>query len=127
MKKKSERTKLMDKIHSVMRDVRLIQEKKCVTCGEDGSKVPLQLGHLITRGANSVRFDWRNLHIQCKSCNYIHEFRPEIYTSWFIRTYGVEEYELLVSDSKQIKQWKMRELRELLEEMKKVREMYENT
>ena len=118
MRKKSEKTKLKDKIHSVMREIRLRDEPRCVTCGDDGSKSCLQLGHLITRGANSVRFDWRNLHTTCAICNNIHEYRPEIYTLWFINKYGKGEYESLVRDSKQIKQWKMSELRELLEEMK---------
>ena len=123
MRKKSEKTKLKDKIHSVMREIRLRDEPRCVICGDDGSKSCLQLGHLITRGANSVRFDWRNLHTQCLICNNIHEYRPEIYTLWFINKYGKEEYESLVRDSKQIKQWKMGELRELLEEMKELRDL----
>lgn len=126
MKKKSERAKLYDKIHKVIRDIRLEQEKVCVTCGEDGSNSCLQLGHLITRGANSVRFDFRNLHITCKKCNYIHEYRPEIYTNYFIKTYGAEEYDALVRDSKQLKQWKMRELRELLKEMQELKDKVVN-
>ena len=120
MKNKSERAKLIDKIHAEMRKFRLKQEPQCVTCGGSHGDKVLQLGHLITRGANSVRFDWRNLHITCRVCNNIHEYRPEIYTLWFIKNYGQEEYEALVQDSKKIKQWKMRELREKLAEMKQL-------
>lgn len=121
MRKKSEKGKLIDKIHAEMRLIRLTQEPQCVTCGGTHGDSVLQLGHLITRGANSTRFDWRNLHTQCRICNNIHEYRPEIYNNWFVNKYGLEEYNQLVYDSRQIKQWKMRELRDLLEEMKDFR------
>lgn len=121
MRKKSEKMKIIDKIHSVMREIRLYQEPKCVTCnGTKGDKV-LQLGHIITKGCNSTRFDWDNLHTQCRTCNNIHEYRPEIYIDWYIRTYGLESWQDLVRRSKKIKQWKMVELRELLEAMRKLK------
>lgn len=54
----------------------------CVLCGS--TKKP-QCGHLIRRGKMSVRFDERNCACQCYSCNYRHEWFPEIYTNWFLQ------------------------------------------
>ncbi|MCP5063599.1 MAG: hypothetical protein GY936_14225, partial [Ignavibacteriae bacterium] len=115
---KSERTKLADKIHSILRLAKLEIEPSCVTCdGSSGDNV-LQLGHLITRGKWSVRFDHRNLHTQCRTCNLKHEYYPEVYNNWFVNKYGIEEYNRLVKDSNQLKQYKIRELRDLLAELK---------
>ena len=117
--KKSERTKLADKIHKILRELKLKKEPFCVCCnGSSGDKV-LQLGHLITRGKWAVRFDDRNLHIQCRSCNNKHEHYPEIYTQWFVNTYGIEEYNKLVADSNKTKKYGIIELRELLSELQK--------
>lgn len=115
---KSEKSKLADKIHALLRQIKLKEEPFCVICnGLSGDKV-LQLGHLITRGKWSVRFDMRNLHTQCRSCNNKHEFFPELYNNWFVNKYGLKEYNKLVEDSNKIKQYKIKDLRELLETLK---------
>lgn len=82
----------------------------CVQCG---TTERLTAGHLITRNAKSVRFDERNVFCQCASCNFLHEHRPELFTSWFLLKYGQEAYETLVADSKRIKKWTVGELLEL--------------
>lgn len=91
----------------------------CVICG---TRDRLTNGHLITRTARSVRFDLQNCETQCMSCNYTHEFRPEVFTSWYIKQYGLEKYEALVVRSKCIKKWTVDELKELEEHFKALKE-----
>ena len=88
------------------------RDGRCVVCGQT---YVLQNGHLITRGVKSLRWDEKNCNCQCSGCNYRHEFRPEIYTAWFVAKYGTEEYMELVRRSKKIKKWTIDELKELIE------------
>ena len=70
------------------------RDKKCVNCGTSRS---LTCGHLFSRVAHSTRWDERNCHCQCSGCNLRHEHQPDIFIRWFIRKYGLQEYELLAS------------------------------
>lgn len=119
MRKKSDKEKIRDKIHAVMRDIRLETEKCCVICGASPPAI-LQLGHLITRKRASVRFDLSNTHIQCKDCNFKHNKNPEIYTRWWIEKYNLEEYNDLVSRSRMTKKYTTVELQEMLAEFKAI-------
>lgn len=77
----------------------------CFTCGINKEVAKLrdmcmQAGHLITRKNTSTLYDDLNTHCQCSGCNMAHEFHPEVYTTAFIKKYGVEAYERLVIKSK---------------------------
>mgnify|MGYP002397849899 CR=1 FL=1 len=112
------RMKLYNKIHKIIREICLIRHPYCVTCkGQSGDTV-LQAGHLISRTCLNTRFDLMNVFTQCRSCNNKHEYRPEIFTQWFIKEYGIEEYNLLVNRSKQICKLSLKELEEILQIMK---------
>lgn len=89
------------------------RDKACVICG---TKKNLTNGHLITRSKKSVFFDPKNSNCQCTSCNYKHEFNPEIYTAWFLNKYGLEEYNSLCQKSESIKKWTEDELLTLINE-----------
>jgi len=86
------------------------RDKSCVICG---SRERLQAGHLITRNAKSVRYDLRNVWTQCASCNFKHEYRPEVFTQWWIERFGSDAYWELVEDSKKLKKWTVEELEAL--------------
>jgi hypothetical protein len=64
-------------------------------CGLCGSKARLNNSHLISAQLTIIRWDEKNCHCQCSGCNKRHEFYPHIYTNWFIKKYGFEEYERL--------------------------------
>jgi len=95
--KKSERNKLVKKLDTVFSKYIRMRDKKCVICG---STQNLQAGHLITRLRYSTRWDEENCFAQCRNCNYIHNFRPEIFTSWFIEKFGAKKYKELVYRSR---------------------------
>lgn len=88
----------------------ILRDKKCVCCGTKENLTP---GHLITRGAKSVRWDILNVACQCSGCNFKHEFRPEIYTQWFIKTYGNDLYDVLVERSRQPRKFTRTDLEQI--------------
>lgn len=119
-RRKTPKTKLEDKIHSVMREIAIVRSKsKCVCCGASEGAI-LQGGHVITRKRQSTRFDLINVHTQCSKCNGNHRYNPQIYFNWFINEYGSEEFNYLVERSQTTKQWKVYELEEMLHEYEKV-------
>jgi len=112
------KTKLMGQIHGEMRRIAITEHPSCVCCG---SKENLQGGHVIPKKISSnVRFDLMNVFTQCRTCNYLHQFKPHLYINWYIKTYGAESYNELVEKSKITKSWKIFELEELLERYKQL-------
>lgn len=114
------------KLNTILREVVIARDGGCVTCplwkeykpDYQGSDI-LQAGHLITRGKGSVKYDLNNVFCQCKTCNYLHESRPEFLTTYAVRKIGRKKYEELVfkgNQSRPIKTW---ELEELHNELKK--------
>jgi hypothetical protein len=104
--------KLMKKATEVFNAwIRRRDGNRCVCCGTTQNPT---CGHLITAGKKSTRFDELNCHCQCRTCNYSHEFRPEIYTLWFIRKFGGEAYDDLVTRSNAIKKFTREELEEII-------------
>ena len=119
-KRKNIRKQLEQSIHKVMRDICLIHEPICVTCrGRHNSQI-LQAGHLISARLRSTRFDLLNVHTQCRICNSIHRYHPEIYYNWFVQTYGAEELNLLVKQSKKPFKYSLEELKDILQKYKKI-------
>lgn len=100
--------KKLDKIHSEY--IRL-RDGKCVICG---STEQLTNGHLFTRGHKSTRWDDLNCHGQCWPENFKHEFDPHPYTSWFIRTYGIEVYDELHRKHTTIRKWTRLDLEDMI-------------
>lgn len=92
--RKTPLAKLKRELDKLMSTYVIMRDKKCVVCG---STERLTCGHLITRGKETIRWDFLNCACQCWGCNYKHEFYPEEYTNWFIKRYGASTYDNLVS------------------------------
>jgi len=73
------------------------KENKCFCCGSQSN---LTIGHLITRKVYAVRWDFDNVEIQCRSCNFLHEYRPEIFFFLYIKKYSLKKFEKLYKKSK---------------------------
>jgi hypothetical protein len=65
---------------------------KCCTCGQPGS----QAGHFIKRGHHSVRFNPKNVHLQCGRCNHFMGGNDSEYARFIINEYGIETFNWLL-------------------------------
>ena len=103
---------LEDKVWKLQSRMVRLRDAKCVICG---AKEKLTQGHLISTKRAATRYDWQNVFCQCASCNFIHQFKPDIFTAWFIRKYGGSAYVELVERSSKAHKFTTEEL-EALEE-----------
>lgn len=91
------------------------RDGKCVVCG---SRDRLQNGHFFSHVSQSTRYNDLNCNTQCSGCNYLHEHDTYPYTRWFIKKYGLAQYDRLHNLSKRTKKYTLKELKELYEEIK---------
>ena len=119
MKKVSNRGKINNQIHAEMRRIALRRHPYCVCCGK--SETVLQGGHLIPKkSSTATRYDLMNVFTQCRDCNFKHQYNQSIFTDWFIKEYGLREYQYLVEKSRVVKPIKITELRNILEVYKEL-------
>ena len=121
-RKKTPKQKTERALDFIVREIVLARDEGCVCPPpEKGHSQVRQPGHLISRRARTLRWDLRNVHEQCSSCNLIHSNRPEFYTRWFMETFGTDAYATLVEDGKPGKLYPY-DLDELLEQLEAIRE-----
>lgn len=110
--RKPTRKRLIRNLDTAFSEVILKRDKCCVLCGKTEH---LAAGHLISRACYAVRWDERNVFVQCRGCNLLHEFRPERFTLWFLNRHGLDAYRLLCEDSKIQRKFSNQDLRERTE------------
>lgn len=113
--KKPTRKTLIRNLDKVVSQIVRKRQPYCVVCG---SREKLTCGHLFSRTNYSTRWDLGNCFTQCLSCNLRHEYSPAPFTIWYIKKYGMEEYEELNQQHTTARKWKDYELKELLEKYK---------
>lgn len=118
----SRRKKLINQLDEVVSKIVRLREPYCVTCGTTEN---LTCSHLITRNKKSIRWNLDNCHCQCKSCNFRHEYYPEIYTEWWLNKYDQEKYSELIKMGNVTKKWTLEELEALLKFYQKLLKTYE--
>lgn len=69
-------------------------------CGGD-----ITAGHVFSRSIKQLKWDTRNCHPQCSSCNNMHQYYPFIYEDWLKDKLGVEEYEKLKEIARKKEYW----------------------
>ena len=127
--RKITRKGIVRKLDETLRKIVMVRDGECVTCplwkkykpDFEGSDV-LQAGHLLTRGKGVIKYDLNNVYCQCKTCNFLHEGRPEFLTTYVIGVIGKKKYEDLVFKGNKAKPIKTWELQELLTELEKMLE-----
>lgn len=62
----------------------------CVTCWGVYDWKKIQAGHYRQRGASKFRYDVRNVHPQCYTCNITLQWNYRDYGKFMERTYGIE-------------------------------------
>lgn len=84
-------TAILDKVFSEYirrRDAGGSEYARCVTCGVVKPWKELDCGHYITRNHLSVRWDIRNCHAQCRSCNSFKGGEQSLHGKAIDRLYG---------------------------------------
>ena len=72
---------------------------RCITCSTVAPAEQLQVGHWIGRSKLAVRFDEKNVSLQCQQCNYWHSGKPKEFEAILRRTHGDEAIDELVERS----------------------------
>lgn len=131
--RKLTRKGLETKLQATVRKIVIVRDGSCVTCplwrkykpDYRGTSV-LQAGHLLTRSKGSVKWDLKNIYLQCSSCNSLHRNRPEFLTSYAISKIGEKQYNDLVFRSNLVKPLNLVELQGVLDGLEQTyREMTE--
>ena len=65
----------------------------CCTCGRTKHIKELDAGHYISGRSNSVLFNDKGIHIQCRKCNRFEEGNKGEYEKFMLEKYGAEECE----------------------------------
>lgn len=89
---------------------------RCITCGKVDPPEDTDCGHYISREVAMLRFDERNTHPQCRSCNRFHEGRKDEYALALIRLYGPNILEELNKEKYIFKNYSVLELKEMRKE-----------
>ena len=93
----------------------------CISCGEQKDvKYEMDAGHWMGRGAGMTRYDPRNVHAQCKSCNissgkYGDSRITEAYRRALVTMYGEDGVQEIYHLSKQTKRFTRDELEREIE------------
>lgn len=89
----------------------------CCSCGQRKPFEQADAGHFINRRWMALRYDERNVHAQCRSCNRFDEGNMIGYTRFMLKTYGEDIVDLLESVKKPYK-WTDGELEILIKDIK---------
>jgi len=92
---------------------------KCVTCGKELPFKELQAGHAISGRNNSILFDEKLVNAQCGGCNGFGGGKYGEYSVWFIKKYGLKEWEKKVRLSHKSVKYTKEDYSEMYEEFKK--------
>ena len=85
----------------------------CVTCGIAKPWKEMQAGHFVSRSKHALRYDERNVHVQCYRCNVPLKGNYPSYALFLQKKYGNNILESLLAESQVIRKWSVVELEEL--------------
>ena len=96
----------------------------CITCGVRKHWRQVDAGHFVSRNAKAIKYDEKNVHAQCKSCNGFHGGMAFVYGQRIDELYGEGTAENLEAQRFSIAGWTPEYLENLIEEYKqKVKEL----
>ena len=112
-------------LNEAVKQIVLLRDGFCVCpAPSTGHGKKRQPGHLISRGKKSVKFDLRNVHEQCDSCNSMHENYPERYNNWYVNRFGLESYNELCADGMEVMtDFPVTDMEELLCQLREIHEL----
>jgi hypothetical protein len=75
----------------------IVKYGKCPLC----LKKPVEVCfHFVSRRRKILRWDARNVIGSCRTCNYVEQFLPDYSRCWYINQFGVDQYLVLVEESR---------------------------
>ncbi len=103
------------------------QGKNCISCGKKPKKE--NAGHFYSAGTHTaVRFDERNVHLQCEHCNTFLSGNLLNYREKLLIKLGFEEFERLSVDAMKTRKYTREELKEVIELYKqKIKDVSKST
>lgn len=90
----------------------------CITCYTKKHWKQMDAGHFVSRNAKAIKYDERNVHAQCKSCNGFHGGMSFVYGQRIDVLYGAGTAEDLEAQRHSISGWTTSYLEALIEEYK---------
>ena len=92
----------------------------CVTCGRTEHYKKMQAGHFIPQAqGNAVRFDLRNIHVQCYRCNINLGGNGPEYYPFMLEKYGQDVIDELRKLSNTSVKFTAPELQDMIKEMER--------
>ena len=89
------------------------QGKNCISCGKKPKKE--NAGHFYSAGTHTaVRFDERNVHLQCEHCNSYLSGNLLMYRDNLLIKLGYEEFERLTVEAMLTRKYTREELKEII-------------
>lgn len=109
---------LKDALWKITSQIVRLKASTCYTCDKALAYAERAAGHYWSKGGhNSVRFDLRNLRVQCTSCNSFRSGNLAEYGIRLLQELGEAEFNRLASLAHTLKKWNDRdELKALIEE-----------
>jgi hypothetical protein len=94
------------------------KDRKCISCGKVPKKI--NAGHYFNANNHwSVRFDERNVHLQCEYCNTYLSANLILYTPALMAKIGQDQYEDLCNEARKTRKFTIDELKEITATYKK--------
>jgi len=90
----------------------------CVTCNRQFGFKELQSGHALGGRNNAILFDEELVNAQCRGCNGYGGGNYGVYSLWFIKKYGMKEWEEKVIISKTTRIYKKGDYEAIYEDFK---------
>ena len=123
-KKKTPRQKIVKQLDELVREIVFMRDPYCVPLAYKGEGINHrgvdQPGHIISRANKPVCWDLRNVHRQDANDNLLHEYYPEVYNQWYIKTFGLDSWDELVNDSRKVWKYSMDDLETLYIELTEI-------
>lgn len=94
------------------------KNNNCISCNQKPKKI--NAGHFYNSNNHwSVRFDERNVHLQCEHCNTYLSGNLIQYRENLIKKIGIDEFEDLSSKANETRKFTIEELKEIIDTYKK--------
>jgi len=95
---------------------------QCITCGAYRHYTGGDCGHGIGRQHKGTKYDERNNHFQCKTCNGFNGGMREVYEREVDKRYGPGTWNKLLIQSRQVVKWSQFEVDAMAEHYRKLAE-----